>query len=76
MAPWASPSACGGLGCQLVSKRFALLDLVGIFDGVVADAAGLDAEVFGAFLARHPRDCGDQQSCRDNDDDDPNDTAW
>jgi hypothetical protein len=48
----ASPSACAGRGCRLVSKRFALRDLVGLFDGFIADVAGLDAEVFGAFLAR------------------------
>jgi hypothetical protein len=65
-----------GLGCRLVGKRFALRDLVGLFDGFVADVAGLDAEVFGAFPARHARDCGDEQSCRDDDDDDPNDPAW
>ena len=35
----------------------------------------LDAAVFGAFLARHPSDCGDQQDQRYNNDDDPNDSA-
>jgi hypothetical protein len=27
---------------------------VGLFDGFVADVAGLDATTLGAFLARHP----------------------
>lgn len=70
---------CFGLGlrsarlrCRLVGKRFALPNVVGLFDGIVADLVGLDAAMFGAFLARHPCDCGDQQSCRDPADDDPN----
>src|SRR4029077_19448322 len=66
---------CAGLGCRLVGKRFALPDLLGLFDGFLADFAALDAVVFGAFLARHPRECGDDQRCRDHDDDDPNDSA-
>jgi hypothetical protein len=66
---------CAGLGCRLVGKRFALAHLVGLFDRFLADVARLYAAVFGAFLARHPRDCGDEQSCRDNNDDDPNDSA-
>ena len=43
-----------GLGCRLVGKRFALPPFVGLFDGFVADVAGLDATTLGAFLARHP----------------------
>jgi hypothetical protein len=31
--------------------------------------------VLVAFVARHPRDCRDEQKCNDRDDDDQNDTA-
>ena len=59
-----------GLGRGLVGERFALPHLVGLFGGLIADVPGLDAAVFGAFLTRHPRDGGDEQNCRDRDDDD------
>ena len=64
-----------GLGRSLVGERFALPHLVGLFGGFVADVAGFDATVLGAFVARHPGDCGDEQNCHDRDDDDQNDTA-
>jgi hypothetical protein len=31
--------------------------------------------VLVALIARHPRDCGDEQKCRDRDDDDQKDSA-
>jgi hypothetical protein len=49
---------------------------VGLFGGFVADVPGLDATVLGAFVARHPRDGGDEQNCHDRDDDDQNDGVW
>jgi hypothetical protein len=46
------------------------------FDRLVADVPGLDATVLGALVPPHPREGGDEQKCRDRDDDDDrNDSA-
>jgi hypothetical protein len=48
---------------------------VGLFGSFIANLPGFDAAVLGAFVARHPRDCGDEHNCRDRNDDDQNDSA-
>jgi len=48
---------------------------VGLFFGAVAHLASLYATMLVAFIARHPRDCGDEQKCRDRDNDDQKDSA-
>jgi hypothetical protein len=64
-----------GLGGGLVGQCFTLLNLQCFLLGGLADLVGFDVAVLVAFLTRYPRDCGDEQNCRDNNDDDPNDTA-
>jgi len=39
-----------GLGCRLVGKRFPLPDLVGLFDGFLADVAGWTRRCSVRFL--------------------------
>src|ERR1700731_1353758 len=64
-----------GLGGGLVGQRLALLNLQCFVLGGLADLAGFHVAVLVAFVARQPRKRGDEQKCRDRDDDDQNDTA-
>src|ERR1700691_5105154 len=64
-----------GPGGGLVGQCFALLHLQRFLLGGLADLVGFDVAVLVAFVARYPCDRGDEQNCRDRDDDDQNDTG-
>src|SRR6202171_1865958 len=64
-----------GLGGGLISQCFALVHLQCFVLGGLADLVGYGVAVLVAFVARHPRDCGDEQKCNDRDDDDQNDAG-